>query len=135
MQITVEARTAADPQACWDAWTDPDAVTRWNAASDDWCCPSCTIDLRVGGRQVSRMEAKDGSMGFDFAATFTRLEPPHRLAFELDDGRKVDVAFGADGGGTHVIETFDAETENDAEMQRQGWQAILDNFARFVDRT
>ncbi len=105
---------------------------QWNAANDDWHTPACTIDLRVGGRQVSRMEAKDGSMGFDFAATFTEVEPPRRLAFRLDDDRMVQVEFAAQGDGTHVRETFDAEAENDPEFQRAGWQAILDHFARYT---
>lgn len=134
MKITVEADVAASPETCWKSWTSPEHVMEWNSASPEWHTPSCTIDLRVGGRQVSRMEARDGTAGFDFAATFTAVDPPRRLAFKLDDDREVTVQFTPKGDGTHVHETFDAETENDPEMQRVGWQAILDHFARYTAR-
>ncbi len=133
MKITVEATTRAAPEACWAAATAPEAITQWNAASDDWCCPSAEVDLRIGGRMLSRMEAKDGSMGFDFAATYTAVDAPRRLAYKLDDGRMVELLFDPTDAGTHIRQTFDAEAENDPEFQRAGWQAILNNFVRFVE--
>ncbi len=133
MKITVEATADATPEQCWAAATTPAAIMQWNAASPDWHCPSAEVDLRVGGRMVSRMEARDGSMGFDFAARFTAVDAPRRLAYQLDDERMVELLFEATTEGTHVTQTFDAETENDPEMQRMGWQSILDSFARYVE--
>ncbi len=132
VKITVEALAKADAQTVWNAWNNPADIMQWNAASDDWHTTTSTVDLRVGGRMSSRMEAKDGSMGFDFAATYTIVEPPRLLVFKLDDDREVRVEFIEQDGGVLVRETFDAESENDADMQRQGWQAILDSFARHV---
>ncbi len=133
MKITVEATADATPEQCWAAATTPAAIMQWNAASPDWHCPNAEVDLRVGGRMVSRMEARDGSMGFDFAARFTAVDAPRRLAYQLDDERMVELLFEATTEGTHVTQTFDAETENDPEMQRMGWQSILDSFARYVE--
>lgn len=133
MKITVEASTRAPPEDCWKAATTPEAITQWNAANDDWCCPSADVDLQVGGRMLSRMEAKDGSMGFDFSATFTSVDAPRRLEYKLDDGRRVELVFEATSNGTHIRQTFDAEAENDPEFQRAGWQAILDSFVRYVE--
>lgn len=133
MKIQIEA-TARVPQAlAWETWNNPEDIKQWNAASPDWHTTSSSVDLRVGGRLSSRMEAKDGSMGFDFAATYTKVEAPTFLAFQLDDDREVTVEFQQVPEGTLIRETFEAETENDPEMQRQGWQAILDNFARHVE--
>ncbi len=132
MKITIETRVDGDAQTVWQAWTTPADIMQWNAASDDWHTTASTVDLRVGGRFTSRMEAKDGSMGFDFAGTYTRVEPPTLLAYRLEDDREVTVAFIEDAGDILVRETFDAETVNDPEMQRQGWQAILDRFARYI---
>ncbi len=133
MKITVEATAKATRQACWDAAVSPQAIKAWNAASPDWHCPSAEVDLRPGGRMVSRMEAKDGSMGFDFAATFTTVEPPRRLAYTLDDARQVELTFEDAEGAVRIRQTFDAETENDPDVQRQGWQSILDSFVRYVE--
>lgn len=133
MKITVETLVKADPTAVWAAWNTPDDIQAWNAASDDWHTPTSSVDLRVGGRFTARMEARDGSMGFDFGGTYTRVEAPRLLEFRMDDGRMVLVQFDASPAGVHVVETFDAETENPAELQRQGWQAILDSFARHVE--
>ncbi len=133
MKITIQAVVRAERQAVWNAWNDPDAIKKWNAASDDWHTTRSDVDLRVGGRMSSRMEAKDGSMGFDFAATYTVVDAPALLKFRLDDDREVTVEFSETPNGVLVRETFDAETENDPAMQRQGWQAILDNFARHVE--
>lgn len=130
MKITVEADTSASPEQCWNAATTPAAIKQWNAASPDWHCPSAEVDLQVGGRMISRMEARDGSMGFDFGATFTAVDAPHRLEYELDDGRAVSLVLAATAEGTHIKQTFETETENDPEMQRMGWQSILDSFAK-----
>lgn len=133
MKIKVEALVKSTPEKVWMRWNNPDDIMVWNTASDDWHTTSSSVDLRVGGRMNSRMEAKDGSTGFDFAAEYTKIVPHRLIEFILDDGRKVLVEFTKDEGGVRVRETFDADNEYDPEMQRQGWQAILDNFARYVE--
>lgn len=133
MKITIETAVKAPLQRVWDAWNDPEDIKRWNAASDDWHTPSSTVDLREGGKFSARMEAKDGSMGFDFEGTYTRVVPGKRIEFRIGDGREVSIEFHEQRGQVLVRETFDAETENPPEMQRQGWQAILDRFARYVE--
>ena len=134
MKITVETVVKADVKAVWDAWNNPADIKQWNSASADWHTPKSSVDLREGGKFSSRMEAKDGSAGFDFEGTYTKVVPQKLIEYEMADGRKVRIEFGKRGNGTHVKETFDAETENPAEMQREGWQAILDNFARHVEK-
>ncbi|REJ77947.1 MAG: ATPase [Acidobacteria bacterium] len=133
MKIKIETLVRADAQTVWDAWNDPEAIKQWNSASDDWHTTASEVDLRVGGKFSSRMEAKDGSMGFDFEGEYTTVEPPSALAYRMSDGREVTVEFEEADGGTVVRETFDAETENDPEYQKSGWQSILDNFGRFVE--
>ena len=133
MKITIETSVRAPIQAVWKAWTTPDDIVRWNAASDDWHTTRADVDLRVGGRFSSRMEAKDGSMGFDFEGTYTEVIAHQRIAYAMADGRAVVVEFLPEGGAVLVRETFDAEESNPVEMQRTGWQAILDNFARHVE--
>lgn len=133
MKITVEAIVKAEVNAVWNAWNNPADIQQWNAASGDWHTPRAAVDLREGGKFSSRMEAKDGSAGFDFEGTYTRVVPQKLIEYAMADGRKVQVEFSKRGTETHVKETFDAESENPAEMQRQGWQAILDNFARHVE--
>jgi uncharacterized protein YndB with AHSA1/START domain len=133
MKITVKAKVAAGLETVWRAWTTPAEIVQWNAASDDWHTTRAAVDLRVGGAFSSRMEAKDGSMGFDFAGTYTRVEP-HVLIESAFGDRSMLVEFLQEKDGVTVSETFDAETENPVEMQRQGWQAILDNFVRHVER-
>ena len=132
MKITVETKVKATPEQVWRAWTTPEDIVKWNAASDDWHTTKASLDLRVGGAFSSRMEAKDGSMGFDFAGEYTKVEKPTRLECAFG-GRTMQVEFIAESGGVTIRETFDAETENPADMQRQGWQAILDSFARHVE--
>lgn len=132
MKITVETLVSAPIDAVWGAWTTPADIMQWNAASDDWHTTASTVDLRVGGTFSSRMEAKDGSMGFDFAGTFTEVVPGQRLVYSLGDGREVVVEFIPGPEGVIVRETFDAEGVHPVEMQRDGWQAILDRFARHV---
>jgi len=133
MNITIETTVNAPIERVWAAWTDPRAIEQWNAASPDWHTPRASVDLREGGRFCSRMEARDGSAGFDFEGTYTRIEPQRLIEYMIGDGRKVRVEFVPAGGTVTVRETFDAETTHTAEQQRQGWQAILDNFARHVE--
>lgn len=132
VEITVETTIAAPVAAVWRAWTTPEDIVRWNAASEDWHTTRASVDLREGGSFSSRMEAKDGSVGFDFEGVYSRVEPERQIAYAMADGRKVTVDFLPGPDGVTVRETFDAETVHDPEMQRQGWQAILDNFARHV---
>lgn len=133
MKITIETRVDADLDAVWAAWTTPDDIRQWNAASDDWHTTRSEVDLREGGLFWSRMEAKDGSVGFDFSGTFSRVEPKQLIEYRLGDEREVRVEFEPAAGGVIVRETFDAEGQHDPEFQRAGWQSILDNFRRYVE--
>jgi uncharacterized protein YndB with AHSA1/START domain len=133
-QITVGTTIEAPIQRVWEAYTTPADITRWNFASDDWCCPSAEADLKVGGVYKARMEAKDGSFGFDFEAVYREVEPCKAIALAMSDGRKMRTTFEAAGEGTKVTTVFDAETQNSMEMQRDGWQAILDNFGAYVQK-
>ncbi|MBL0178545.1 MAG: SRPBCC family protein [Gemmatimonadetes bacterium] len=133
MKITVETVVNAPIDEVWRAWTTPADIIQWNAASEDWHTTAATVDLRAGGAFSSRMEAKDGSMGFDFAGTYTRVEP-HRLIEAAFGDRVMLVEFETENHGIVVRETFDAETTHPEEMQRAGWQAILDNFKRHVEQ-
>jgi uncharacterized protein YndB with AHSA1/START domain len=133
MRITVEADVAAPIEAVWSAWTSPADIQQWNAASDDWHCTGAEIDLRIGGKFSYRMEAKDGSMGFDFTGTFTKIVPNEFIEFALEDGRLVAIEFITGDGAVTVRETFDAESSHSGEQQRQGWQAILERFTRHVE--
>jgi uncharacterized protein YndB with AHSA1/START domain len=132
MKITVETTVAAPIAEVWRAWTTPDDIKQWNAASDDWHTTAATVDLRVGGAFSSRMEAKDGSFGFDFAGTYSKVVP-HQLIEMTFGGRVATVEFIAKGGNIVIRETFDSEGTHPIEQQRQGWQAILDRFARHVE--
>lgn len=132
MKITVATTVAAPVEAVWRAYTTPADIVRWNAASDDWHTTAATVDLRPGGAFSSRMEAKDGSAGFDFAGTYTEVVAHERIAYTFGD-RTAVVTFAPAPDGTTVTVTFDAETANPVELQREGWQAILDAFARYVE--
>lgn len=133
-RITVATRVSVPPAVAWTAFTSPGAITQWNQASPDWHCPSADVDLRVGGRHRARMEARDGSMGFDLTGTYAEVDSPNALTLVLDDGRHARTTFVADGTGTHVTTQFDPETLHPPEMQREGWQAILDSYAAYVAR-
>jgi len=133
MKITIETLVRSDLEKVWSAWTTPDDINQWNAASDDWHNPRSENDLRVGGNFRYRMEAKDGRMGFDFEGTYTEVVPEKVIEYVLGDQRRVSVTFEPGEGGVRVVETFEAEDANSAEMQRQGWQAILDRFAAYVE--
>jgi uncharacterized protein YndB with AHSA1/START domain len=133
MKITVETIVKAPLGRVWDAWNNPEDIKKWNAAQEDWHTTRSVVDLREGGKFLSRMEAKDGSVGFDFEGTYTRVVPNKIIEYRMSDGREVGVEFTERSDGVHVQETFDAESEHPAEFQRKGWQAILDNFARHVE--
>lgn len=132
MNIVVEELVKAPIAAVWSAWTTPADIKAWNTASPDWHTTAATVDLRVGGTFSSRMEAKDGSMGFDFAGTYTRIVEHELLEASLG-GRALRVEFIQGQNGVTVRETFDAEDTNTVEQQRDGWQSILSNFARYVE--
>jgi uncharacterized protein YndB with AHSA1/START domain len=133
MKITIETTVNAPIEEVWRAWNSPEDIKQWNAASDDWHTTQSTVDLRQNGTFSARMEAKDGSMGFDFAGTYTKVDEHKSIEYSMADGRTVQIEFIPAGDGVTIRETFDAETENPAEMQRAGWQSILDNFARYVE--
>ncbi len=132
-KITVEAAIAAGIEKVWDHYTMPEHITQWNFAADDWQCPWAENDLRVGGKYAARMEAKDGSFGFDFGGVYDEVIPQKTLTYTMGDGRKVTTDFETLDGQTKVTTTFDAENQNPAEMQRGGWQAILNNFKKYTE--
>ena len=131
--LRVETKVNTDLVTAWECWTKPEHITQWNAASPDWHCPTASVDLVVGGRQSSRMEAKDGSFGFEFAAIFTEVVPNEKLALRLEDNRSWEITFKDEGGAVHIIEDFEAESQNSDERQIEGWQSILDNYKRYVE--
>lgn len=133
-KIMIETVVPVSTERAWEAFTRPEAITKWNFASSDWCCPDATVDLRVGGRHVARMEATDGSMGFDYAGVYEEVSAPSALTLRLDDGRLALTTFEVDGAGARVRTVFDPDPANPVEMQGQGWQAILDNYSAFVAR-
>lgn len=132
MKISVETTVAAPIEQVWRAYTTPEDIKQWNAASDDWHTTTAKVDLRVGGAFSSRMEAKDGSMGFDFAGTYTRIVEHELIEYAFGD-RTAQVEFVDSPNGVKVRVTFDSESTYSVEQQQQGWQAILDNFARHVE--
>jgi uncharacterized protein YndB with AHSA1/START domain len=132
-KITIETSVEAPLAEVWRAYTTPADIQQWNAASDDWHTTRASVDLRVGGGFSSRMEAKDGSFGFDFAGTYTRIEPQKAIEYEFG-GRTAQVEFLPGPRAVTVRVSFDPETTHSLEQQREGWQAILDNFARHVGR-
>ena len=131
--ITVQNTVNAPVDRVWVYWTSPEHIVNWCAASDDWHTPWAENDFRAGGRFVSRMEAKDGSIGFDFGGVYDEVKPNKLISYTMDDGRKVIIHFNVTGTHTTVEENFEAEDVNSVEMQRGGWQAILDNFKRYVE--
>lgn len=133
MKIRIETDVKATPAIVWDAWITPQDIKRWHFASDEWCCPSAEINLEVGGKFNFRMEAKDGSMGFDFIGEFIEIVPFQAIQYKLEDDREVKVEFIAYDDRVKVIETFDAEDENTAERQKEGWLRILENFKVHVE--
>jgi uncharacterized protein YndB with AHSA1/START domain len=134
-QITIETQISETAGTVWEKYTHPEHITKWNFASDDWCCPYAHVDLKVGGKSVSRMEAKDGSFGFDFEVTYTKVIPLQLLQYVMEDGRTAEITFKEENGKTTVTISFDPEDQNPVDMQRQGWQSILNNFKKYVEVT
>lgn len=132
IKITVEAFINANKEKVWEYYTLPEHITKWNFADSSWCCPSASNDLVVGGTYKARMEAKDGCFGFDFVAIYTEIKEGERFTYEFD-GRMATVEFKDINGQTEVIIEFDPETENPIDLQRQGWQAILNNFKSYTE--
>ncbi len=132
-QITIQALVNAPVEKVWGCWTNPHHITKWSFASNDWHTPHATNDLRTGGKFNTRMEAKDGSVGFDFEGVYTAVTQHKHIHYELADDRQIDITFEDKGDQTLVTETFDAEAENPVEMQQAGWQAILDNFKKYTE--
>lgn len=131
--ITVSTTVNAPVEKVWEYFSEPKHITKWCAASDDWHAPVAENDLRIGGKFKTRMEAKDGSMGFDFAGYYTNVQEHKLIEYTMGDDRKVSVLFSDEDGKTIVTETFEAEETNPLEMQRGGWQAILDNFRNYTE--
>ncbi len=132
-KITIETEVEAPISKVWEMWNSPEHIVKWNAASDDWHTPSASNELKVGGSSFCRMEAKDGSMGFDFKWIYTAVETNKHLAYTLEDDRKVVIDFSEENGKVKIIQTFDAETQNTIELQRFGWQSILNNFKKYAE--
>lgn len=123
-----------DPlEKVWKFWTEPGHVTKWNSASDDWHSPYVENDLKVGGKFLSRMEAKDGSFGFDFGGIYDEVKTHELIAYTLGDRRKVKITFSSEGNGTKIVENFEAENDHSIETQRAGWQSILYNFKKYTE--
>ncbi len=133
MKIAIETEVNAPIEIVWGAWVTPADIVKWNYAIDEWCCPKAEINLVDGGKFDYRMEAKDGSMGFNFEGVFTKVVPKESIHYELGDNRLVMVDFQETATGVRVVETFEAEDANSAEQQRQGWQSILNNFKRHAE--
>lgn len=133
LAITISATVNASIGKTWDAYTNPDHIINWNFASPDWHCPRASNNLIVGGKFISRMEARDGSMGFDFEGVYTEITDNALIKYVMADGRKVQAVFSEEGQRTHVTVTFDAEQTNPAELQQMGWQAILNSFKSYTE--
>ena len=132
-KITIEANVAASATKVWDYYTQPKHITKWNFADPSWHCPSAENDLRIGGKCNVRMEAKDGSFGFDFITTYTQLEIGKGYSYVMEDGRKADVSLEANGDSTKITVVFDPENENPIELQKGGWQSILNSFKNYTE--
>jgi uncharacterized protein YndB with AHSA1/START domain len=132
-KIRIEATISAELAKVWTCWIQPQHITQWNFASDDWCCPTARNDVKMGGTYCARMEAKDGSFGFDFAAVYDEVIEHKKLSYTLEDGRKVTTEFQKIADKTKVTTVFDAEKENSEDLQRDGWQAILNNFKKYAE--
>ncbi len=132
--ITIQTVVNAPIEKVWEYWNNPQHITHWAFASDDWEAPAAENDLRVGGKFSTTMAAKDKSASFEFGGTYTVVEEHHAISYDMgESGRHVDVAFVETPEGIKIVETFDPENENSIEMQRNGWQSILDNFKKYVE--
>jgi len=132
-QLQIEALVAATPDKVWDYWTQTEHIVNWNFASDDWQCPTASNDLKVGGKYSARMEAKDGSFGFEFEATYTEVILHQKISYTMEDGRVATTHFEKVNEMTKVTTLFDPENENPEELQKNGWQSILNNFKKYVE--
>ena len=133
IEITVATQVNAPMSKVWECWTLPEHIVHWNAASDDWHTPHAVNDVKPGGTFLFRMEARDGSVGFDLYGTYNEVETAKYIAYTLGDGRRVRIQFENDGGKTGITEIFEAETTHTPELQQTGWQAILNNFRKYVE--
>jgi uncharacterized protein YndB with AHSA1/START domain len=131
--ITIKTTINLPVESVWRYFTEPEHIKNWNNASDDWHTTEADNDLQIGGKFRSRMEAKDGSFGFDFSGVYDDIKLYEKIAYTIEDGRKVVIIFKCEEESTDITETFDAESENSLEMQKAGWQAILDNFKKYVE--
>lgn len=131
--ITVQTKVHAPIAKVWDYWSNPKYITNWCFALDTWHAPRAENDLKVGGKFTTTMAAKDGSMSFDFGGTYTKVDHHKAIEYTMGDGRKVSITFAAHGNEVEITESFDPEKQNPEEMQRQGWQAILDNFKKYTE--
>lgn len=131
--IAIETKVKSPVSRVWEYWSNPEHVTKWCAASEDWHAPRATNDLKTGGKFMTRMEAKDGSFGFDFAGVYDAVVEHELIEYTLEDERRVITEFGSIGDETQVKQKFDPESENSEEMQRDGWQSILDSFKKYVE--
>ncbi|MBN1949736.1 MAG: SRPBCC family protein [Bacteroidales bacterium] len=131
--ITIETTIEAPIQLVWNLWTLPEHIVNWNFASEEWCCPNAVNDLRPDGELNWRMEAKDGGIGFDFTGTYLQVKDKELITYKISDGRAVSINFLTEGKNVKLIESFEAEGTNSEELQRSGWQAILNNFKRYVE--
>jgi uncharacterized protein YndB with AHSA1/START domain len=131
--IIVTTQVNAPIEKVWEVWNAPEHIVNWNAASQDWHTTKATNDLREGGQLICRMEAKDGSSGFDFTGTYDLVKNLEHIAYTLADGRKVAIDFRANGNSTFIEERFEAENMNSRELQLSGWQAILNNFKKYIE--
>ncbi|AQR96581.1 MULTISPECIES: SRPBCC family protein [Clostridium] len=132
-KITIKATVNVNVKKVWEYWTEPECIKRWNTASEDWHTTIAENDLRVGGKFLSRMEAKDGSFGFDFGGVYDEVELHKLISYTLGDERKVRIIFEENGNKTEITEIFEAESENSVELQKNGWQSILDNFKKYSE--
>lgn len=131
--ITIEATVKASAEKVWKLWTTPSDIIQWNSPSPEWHTPKAEHDLKAGGKFLFRMEARDGSMGFDFGGVYDVVNPNEYLEYTIGDGRKVKINFNSKSSETHIVQTFEAETQNSIDMQRGGWQAILNNFKKYAE--
>ncbi len=132
-RIKIETKVNAPIEKIWDYWVEPEHIVQWSHASDDWHTPRAENDIRTGGKFVSRMEARDGSMGFDFGGVYDEVIQYKRIAYTMGDDRSVTIDFNEENDGVRIVQSFDPESRNSREMQRDGWQAILDNFKKYVE--
>jgi uncharacterized protein YndB with AHSA1/START domain len=135
VKVTVKTTVNVPVEKVWEYWTEPNHITKWNNASEDWHTPVAENDLRPGGSFLSRMEAKDGSFGFDFKGIYDEVKLLKFISYSLEDGRKVEISFEGKENETEIIETFDPDTSNSIELQQTGWQAIIDNFKKYAEQT